>query len=87
MRRIQTVTYSVPDAYSGYIADVTYSGEARYDDYKPAVVRAPYVAAPAPIPAPLPVVGYAPKPAYPLRQPAYGPAPFGPAPFRPAPYF
>jgi hypothetical protein len=81
------VTYTVADAYSGYVADVTYSGEARYDDYKPAaprVIAAPaFAPVPAPAFAPLPAVGFAPRPAYPVK-----PAPFGvgPAPFRPAPY-
>eukprot|EP00095_Tigriopus_kingsejongensis_P007914 maker-scaffold132_size323655-snap-gene-2.28 protein:Tk07914 transcript:maker-scaffold132_size323655-snap-gene-2.28-mRNA-1 annotation:"hypothetical protein DAPPUDRAFT_18318" len=28
--RIQTVTYSVADEYSGYVADVSYSGKATY---------------------------------------------------------
>merc|ERR1739844_658341 len=51
--RIQTVTYRVDDAYGGYIADVTYSGEAQYPEYKPAPYKpaphAPvYHAAPAP---------------------------------------
>jgi len=59
--RIQTVTYTVADAYSGYVADVTYSGEARYEaapaykpaPYKPAPYQpAPYKAAPAYKPAP-----------------------------------
>merc|ERR1712088_578920 len=48
--RTQTVTYKVDDAYSGYVADVTYSGEARYDEYKPAHG---YKAAPAYKPAPV----------------------------------
>ncbi|TRY76431.1 hypothetical protein TCAL_17404 [Tigriopus californicus] len=28
--RIQTVTYTVADQYSGYVADVSYSGQAKY---------------------------------------------------------
>ncbi|KAK2724002.1 uncharacterized protein LOC136033751 [Artemia franciscana] len=55
--RIQTVTYNV-SPYGGYVADVKYEGEARYD-YKPAYK------APAAYPAP----GYK-TPAYPA-QPAY----------------
>merc|ERR1719336_1040895 len=47
--RTQTVTYKVDDAYSGYVADVQYSGEAKYDEYKPAAAYKPapvYHAAP-----------------------------------------
>ena len=42
--RTQTVTYTV-DGYGGYVADVQYSGEARYDEpayHKPAYRPAPY---------------------------------------------
>ena len=46
--RTQTVTYTVADGYSGYVADVSYEGEARYDEYKPNYHPAPaYHAAPA----------------------------------------
>ena len=34
--RIQTVSYGVKDGYSGYVADVSYSGEAKYDLHAPA---------------------------------------------------
>merc|ERR1739844_680313 len=39
--RLQTVSYGVKDGYSGYVADVVYTGEAKYDpvpapQYKPA---------------------------------------------------
>ena len=33
--RTQKVTYRVDDAYSGTIADVTYEGEARYQEHQP----------------------------------------------------
>jgi hypothetical protein len=48
--RIQTVTYTA-DHYNGYVADVSYSGEAVYPKYEP---KPAYHAAPK----------YAPKPAY-----------------------
>lgn len=48
--RVQIVNYKADDY--GYVADVKYDGEAKYD-YKPAYKPAAYP------------VGYAPKPAYP----------------------
>ena len=42
--RTQTVTYTV-DGYGGYVADVQYSGEARYNEpayHKPTYRPAPY---------------------------------------------
>jgi hypothetical protein len=52
--RIQTVNYKVADAYSGYVADVVYTGEAAYPAYsKPAYAPAPYAPAPAYKPAPV----------------------------------
>lgn len=50
--RVQIVNYKADDY--GYVADVKYEGEAKYD-YKPAYKPAAY-------PAP---AGYAPKPTYP----------------------
>ena len=66
--RTQTVTYTVGDAHTGYIADVQYSGEAKYEAasaYKPAPAPA-YKPAPAPTykPAPAPAYKPAPAPAY-----------------------
>ena len=47
--RIQTVTYNAdPYGYGGYVAEVTYTGEPKYPEYKPA----PYHPAPAYKPAP-----------------------------------
>jgi Insect cuticle protein len=82
--RLQTVNYNVADDYSGYVADVVYTGEAAYPAYsKPAYSPAPYAPAPAPYtPAPAP---YAPAPYVPA--PAYKPAPYKPAPYKPAPYY
>ena len=75
--RLQTVNYKVADAYSGYVADVVYTGEPTYPAYtKPAYAPAPapYAPAPAPyVPAPAPYV------------PA--PAPYVPAPYKAAPVY
>ena len=50
--RVQTVNYRVADANSGFVADVQYSGEPRYNSYAPKVYSAyphtsPYQALPA----------------------------------------
>ena len=39
--RIQTVTYTVADAYSGLVADVSYEGEAQYPEEKPSYAPKP----------------------------------------------
>ena len=44
--RLQTVNYKVDDAYSGYVADVTYSGEAKYTPAPYKAASAPYKSAP-----------------------------------------
>ena len=44
--RTQIVTYSVGDAYTGYVADVKYEGEAHYPEYKPAHPAPAYKPAP-----------------------------------------
>ena len=59
---------------SGYVADVSYVGEAKYPEYKPAASSYKPVYKPAPAPA------YKPAPA----PPAYKPAPPPPA-YKPAP--
>jgi len=33
--RTMTVSYSVPDSETGFVAEVSYQGEARYQDYEP----------------------------------------------------
>eukprot|EP00095_Tigriopus_kingsejongensis_P005172 maker-scaffold237_size242172-snap-gene-1.28 protein:Tk05172 transcript:maker-scaffold237_size242172-snap-gene-1.28-mRNA-1 annotation:"cuticle protein" len=79
--RVQTVTYQVADDYSGYVADVKYSGEPHYDAHKPA---APYHPAP---------VHKAPHHAGPIHHhaaagPVHRPAPYHPAPaYKPAPVY
>jgi len=69
--RTQTVTYTATK--DGYVADVTYAGEAKYPEYNPTYPAAPvyapapvYHAAPAPAYAPIPVY----KPAAPVAAPA-----------------
>lgn len=62
--RIQTVTYRVDDAYGGYIADVTYTGEPKYGPAPvPHAKPAPYHPAPAP---------YHPAPYHPAPAPYHG---------------
>ena len=56
--RVQVVNYKADDY--GYVADVQYNGEAKYDSYKPSGYKPAAYPAPAPYPA-----AYAPKPAYP----------------------
>ena len=46
--RTQVVTYSVADAYGGYVADVSYEGVAQYPEYKPAAYKPAPVYHPAP---------------------------------------
>ena len=84
--RTQIVTYNVADAYSGYVADVSYAGEPQYAPEEPA----PQVYSPPPtVYKPTPAV-YAPAPTVYTPAPAvYKPVPaeYKPAPavYKPAP--
>ena len=60
--RTQRVTYYV-DGDSGYVAQVAYEGEARYDAPKPVYKTKSYAA-----PAPRYTAVYQPAPAYPTKQ-------------------
>ena len=78
--RTQTVNYNVADGYSGYVADVTYSGEAHYDAAPSYHAPAPaYKAAPSYKVAPT----YRPAPSYHAPAPVYKPAPA----YKPAPSY
>ena len=88
--RTQTVTYAVQDGYSGYSADVKYSGEAHYEheSYKPE----PYKSAPYK-PEPYKPVTYKPVTYKPVtykpvtyKPVTYKPATYKPEPYKPKPY-
>ena len=88
--RTQTVTYAVQDGYSGYSADVKYSGEAHYEheSYKPE----PYKSAPYK-PEPYKPVTYKPVTYKPVtykpvtyKPVTYKPATYKPEPYKPEPY-
>ncbi|XP_065565715.1 adhesive plaque matrix protein-like [Artemia franciscana] len=85
--RVQTVTYTA-DAYSGYNADVQYTGEAKYPEYKAPTYSAPEYKTPAYKAPAYPAPEYK-TPAYPApeyKAPAY-PAPEYKAPAYPAPEY
>ena len=83
--RTQTVTYAVQDGYSGYSADVKYSGEAHYEheSYKPE----PYKPAPYK-PEPYKPVTYKPVTYKPVtyKPVTYKPVTYKPATYKPEPY-
>ena len=98
--RTQTVTYSVPDGYSGYSADVKYSGEA-YDhssykpehykpvSYKPEPVYKPVTYKPVTYkPVTYKPVTYKPEPYKPVtyKPVTYKPEPYNPVTYKPEPY-
>merc|ERR1711931_147529 len=60
--RVQKVTYTV-NGDEGYVADVTYEGEASYAPHKPAPAYKPAAAHPAPAYKPAPA-SYHPAPSY-----------------------
>ncbi|XP_065564876.1 cuticle protein 19-like [Artemia franciscana] len=85
--RVQTVTYTA-DAYSGYNADVQYTGEAKYPEYKAPAYSAPEYKTPAYKAPAYPAPEYK-TPAYPApeyKAPVY-PAPEYKAPAYPAPEY
>lgn len=86
--RVQTVTYSV-DGYGGYVADVTYSGQAIYPEVTPYAAPAPAPYKPAPVPvvvaAPVPAPTPAPYTPQPVVAPVALPYQPTPAPYRPQP--
>ena len=71
--RVQKVTYVADQqGYGGYEAEVTYEGEARYDEYKPSYKPAAYKPAGYGAPAYKPTYRPAYKPTYkPTYEPAY----------------
>ncbi|XP_066948254.1 cuticle protein 7-like [Macrobrachium rosenbergii] len=94
--RLQKVTYYV-NGDSGYVAQVSYEGEAQYPSYQPSYKPSPaYSPAPAYKPSPVytPAPAYKPSPVY-TPAPAYKPKPvYAPAPsykprptYRPAPSY
>ncbi|XP_069977380.1 cuticle protein 7-like [Penaeus vannamei] len=90
--RLQKVAYTV-NGDSGYVAEVSYEGEAQHSEYKPAPTYKPahtYKPAPSyePAPAYKPAHAYEPAPTY-KPAPAYKPAPtYEPAPaYKPAPTY
>ncbi len=78
--RTQVVNYKADDY--GYVADVKYEGEAKYDAYKSSYPKASYPGPAYPKPS-YPEPAY-PKPSYP--EPAY-PKPSYPAPAYPKPTY